>query len=264
MVGLMNTMDRPLRLDVRNVSLSFGSVHVLRGANLQVADFGITALIGANGAGKTALLNAITGIYHPQSGEILLDGDDICGETADTIAKRKVGRSFQHLELFQRLTLTENLLVFRDQFFRGSVLEQVLFLGRASRQEATQREEVEKVIDFFELWAHRDTPVKSLSYGMQKLIGFARAMVMQPKLLLLDEPASGLTREEKENLARFILRLRSDWKIPILWIEHDMDLVMDLADHVHVLQLGRSIASGSPNDVFADPEVRKSYLKTSN
>ena len=193
----MNTLGQPLRLDVRNVSLSFGSVHVLRGANLQVPDFGITALIGANGAGKTALLNSITGIYHPQSGEILLDGDDIRGETADTIAKRRVGRSFQHLELFQRLTLTENLLVFRDQFFRGSVLEQILFFGHVSRQEAAQREEIEKVIDFFELWAHRDTPVKSLSYGMQKLIGFARAMVMQPKLLLLDEPASGLTREEK-------------------------------------------------------------------
>jgi branched-chain amino acid transport system ATP-binding protein len=258
----MEPANRSLRLDVRNLSLSFGSVHVLRGACLQVPDSGITALIGANGAGKTALLNSVTGIYHPQSGEILLDGVDISGESADAIAKRKVGRSFQHLELFQRLTLTENLLVFRDQYFRGTALQQIFFFGEMAKQEAAQREEIEKVIDFFELWAYRDTPVKALSYGMQKLIGFARAMAMQPKLLLLDEPASGLTREEKENLARFLLRLRSDWKIPILWIEHDMDLVMDLADRVNVLQLGRCIASGSPSDVFANPEVRKGYLKT--
>jgi branched-chain amino acid transport system ATP-binding protein len=256
------TTARIPRLDVRRVSLRFGSVEALREASLQVPDFGITALIGANGAGKTALLNCVTGIYHPQSGQILLDGENLCGETADAVAKRKVGRSFQHLELFERLTTTENLLVFRDQYFRGNALQQMLFLGAAAKQEAQQREEIEEVIDFFELWSYRDTPVKSLSYGTQKLIGFARAMAMHPKLLLLDEPASGLTREEKENLARFVLRLRSDWKVPILWIEHDMDLVMNLADLVHVLQLGRCIASGSPNEVFADPEVRKGYLRT--
>jgi branched-chain amino acid transport system ATP-binding protein len=136
----------------------------------------------------------------------------------------------------------------------------MVFLGSAARQEAAQREEIEAVLDFFELWTHRDTPVKSLPYGTQKLIGFARAMVMRPRLLLLDEPASGLTREEKENLARFILRLRSDWKVPILWIEHDMDLVMDLADTVNVLQLGRCIATGSPAEIRANSEVRKSYL----
>lgn len=257
----MRQPDENLRLDVRTVSLRFGSVQVLREASLQVPDFGITALIGANGAGKTALLNAVTGIYRPQSGQILLDGEDICGETPDAIAKRKIGRSFQHLELFQRLTVTENLLVFRDQYFRGSVLGQMLFLGPTARQEAAQREEVEHVLDFFELWPFRDSPVKSLSYGTQKLIGFARAMVMRPRLLLLDEPASGLTREEKENLARFVLRLRSDWKVPILWIEHDMDLVMDLADRVHVLQLGRCIANGTAAEVFSSPEVKNSYLR---
>jgi branched-chain amino acid transport system ATP-binding protein len=250
-----------LRLDVRAVSLRFGAVQVLREASLYVPDFGITALIGANGAGKTALLNAVTGIYHPQSGEILLDGENIAGEPPDAIAKRKVGRSFQHLELFQRLTVMENLLVFRDQYFSGSALSQMLFLRGAARQEAAQREEIETVIDFFELWPYRDTPVKSLSYGTQKLIGFARAMVMRPKLLLLDEPASGLTREEKENLARFVLRLRFDWKVPILWIEHDMDLVMDLADTVHVLQLGRCIASGTASQISANSEVRDSYLR---
>lgn len=259
----MSDSIQSLRLDVRAVSLRFGAVQVLNEASIQVPDFGITALIGANGAGKTALLNSVTGIYHPQSGQILLDGENIAGETPEAIAKRKIGRSFQHLELFQRLTVTENLLVFRDQYFRGNVISQMLFLGAAATQEAAQREEIEAVIDFFELWPYRDTPVKSLSYGTQKLIGFARAMVSRPKLLLLDEPASGLTREEKENLARFVLRLRSDWKVPILWIEHDMDLVMDIADNVHVLQLGRCIASGTPADIRANAEVRSSYLRSS-
>lgn len=251
-----------LRLDVRAVSLRFGEIQVLREASLQVPDFGITALIGANGAGKTALLNSVSGIYHPQSGEILLDGENIIGEPPEAIAKRKIGRSFQHLELFQRMTVTENLLVFRDQYFSGNPLSQILFLGRAARQEAAEREVIEVVIDFFELWQYRDMPVKSLSYGTQKLIGFARAMVMNPKLLLLDEPASGLTREEKENLARFVLRLRSDWKVPILWIEHDMDLVMDLADSIHVLELGRCIASGTAENIRANADVRDSYLGT--
>jgi branched-chain amino acid transport system ATP-binding protein len=254
--------DDRLRLDVRSISLSFGSVQVLRETSLNVPDFGVTALIGANGAGKTALLNCVSGIYKPQSGEILLDGENIVGQSADVIAQRKIGRSFQHLELFQRLTVIENLLVFRDQYFVGNALSQMLFLGRAARQEALQREEIESVIDFFELWPYRDVPVKTLSYGTQKLIGFARAMAMKPKLLLLDEPASGLTREEKENLARFVLRIRSDWKVPILWIEHDMDLIMDLADIVHVLQLGRCIASGSPSEIRADTQVRNSYLRT--
>lgn len=254
--------NQKLRLDVRAVSLRFGEIQVLREASLQVPDFGITALIGANGAGKTALLNSVAGIYHPQSGEILLDGVNIIGEPPEAIAKRKIGRSFQHLELFQRMTVTENLLVFRDQYFSSNPLSQILFLGRAARQEAAEREEIEAVIDFFELWQYRDMPVKSLSYGTQKLIGFARAMAMNPKLLLLDEPASGLTREEKENLARFVLRLRSDWKVPILWIEHDMDLVMDLADSIHVLELGRCIASGTAENIRSNVDVRDSYLQT--
>jgi branched-chain amino acid transport system ATP-binding protein len=250
----------PIRLDVDSVSLRFGKVQVLREASFQVPDFGITALIGPNGAGKTALLNAITGIYKPQSGRILLNGEDIVGRAPNEIARQRIGRSFQHLELFDRLTVAENLLVFRDQYFLRNPLLTVGFFGGVARQEAEQREIIEEVIDFFELWPYRDIPAKSLPYGIQKLIGCARAMALDPKLLLLDEPASGLTREEKDNLARFILRLRSDWKVPILWIEHDMDLVMDLADRIHVLELGSCIASGSAAEIRDNTRVRESYL----
>jgi branched-chain amino acid transport system ATP-binding protein len=260
MVGMTQTNEQPPRLDVRGVTMRFGGVDVLREVSLEVPSFGITALIGPNGAGKTALLNAVTGIYHLEAGQVLLDGEDITGLPAHIIANKGVGRSFQHLELFQRLTVIENLLVFRDRHFSGNLLATLWFLGKTARQEAMERSVAEDVIDFFELWAYRDAAVTTLSYGTQKIIGFARAMAMSPRLLLLDEPASGLTREEKENLARFILRLRSDWKVPILWIEHDMDLVMDLADRINVLELGRCIASGTPSAIWDNPEVRKSYL----
>ena len=260
MVGMMTHGAHDPTLDVRGITLHFGAVEVLRDVTLQVPSFGITALIGPNGAGKTALLNVVTGIYHPQFGQVLLDGEDITGLPAHVIAGKGIGRSFQHLELFARLTVIENLLVFRDLKFVGSPLATLWFLGKCARQESEQRAAAEDVIDFFELWPYRDAPVTSLSYGAQKIIGFARAMAMSPRLLLLDEPASGLTREEKENLARFILRLRSDWKVPILWIEHDMDLVMDLADRIYVLELGRCIASGAPSEIRDNPEVRKSYL----
>jgi len=256
----MKTDATTPRLELRDLTLRFGAIEVLRKVTLHVPEFGITALIGPNGAGKTALLNAVTGIYHPQTGQVLLDGEDITGLSAHVIASKGIGRSFQHLELFQRLTVMENLLVFRDRHFSGSPLSTFWFFGKAARQEAQQRAVAEDVIDFFELWAYRDTAVTGLSYGTQKIIGFARAMAMSPRLLLLDEPASGLTREEKENLARFVLRLRFDWKVPILWIEHDMDLVMDLADRVYVLELGRCIASGTPGEIRDNAEVRRSYL----
>jgi branched-chain amino acid transport system ATP-binding protein len=260
MVGMTPAQGRVPRLDVRDLSLRFGALDVLREITLRVPSFGITALIGQNGAGKTAFLNAVTGIYRPQSGQVLLDGEDITGLPADSIAAKGISRSFQHLELFERLTVMENLLVFRNRCFTASPLSTFWFVGRAAREEAAERAAAEAVIDFFELWLHRDIVVGSLPYGVQKITGFARAMAMEPRLLLLDEPGSGLTRGEKENLARFILRLRSDWKVPILWIEHDMDLLMDLADLVYVLELGRCIAAGTPNEVRANAEVRRAYL----
>lgn len=248
------------RLEISNLRLRFGEVEALRGAEIIVPPEGITALIGPNGAGKTALLNCVSGVYRPNGGTILLDGEDITGLSPEVIARKGIGRSFQHMELFPRLTVTENLLLARDSYFRADPLSAMVFYGRVRRQEKEQRLAVEAVIDFFELWHYRDTPARALPYGTQKLVGFARAMALEPKLLLLDEPGSGLTRDEKENLARFLLRLRYDWGIPILWIEHDLDMVLDLADLIYALDLGTCIANGTPNEIRDDAHVAASYL----
>ena len=200
-------------LEIEDVSLSFGGLQVLRNVRLDVLKGNVTALIGPNGAGKTALLNCISGIYRPQSGRITFDGEDLIGRPPEQIARLGIARSFQNLELFPSLSVIENLLVARDDRFRGSVLGAALFWGPARRREIAEREAVERVIDFFELWPLRHVRAHDLPYGQQKIVGFARAMAADPKLLLLDEPGSGLTRDEKEDLARFILRLRFDWKV---------------------------------------------------
>jgi branched-chain amino acid transport system ATP-binding protein len=247
-------------LKVEDLSLSFGGLQVLRKAGIDALRGKVTALIGPNGAGKTAMLNCISGIYAPQSGRITLDGNDSLGQSPQHIARAGVARSFQNLELFPSLTVLENLLVARDQHFRGSVFGTALFFGPARRRELAEREKVERVIDFFELWPLRNIRAHDLPYGQQKIVGFARAMAADPKLLLLDEPGSGLTRDEKEDLARFILRLRYDWKISVLWIEHDLQMVSDLADRVHVLNVGECIASGTPEEVKQVPAVIDAYV----
>lgn len=249
-----------LILEIEDVSLSFGGLHVLRNARLDALRGNVTALIGPNGAGKTALLNCISGIYVPQSGRIKFNGTDLIGLSPERIARLRIARSFQNLELFPSLTVVENLLVARDHNFRGNVLGAAVFFGSVRQQEVTERERVEQVIDFFELWPVRNVRAQDLPYGQQKIVGFARAMAADPELLLLDEPGSGLTRDEKEDLARFILRLRYDWKVSILWIEHDLQMVMDLADRVHVLNVGECIASGLPEQVQHVPAVIEAYF----
>ena len=251
-------MDRIL--EIENLSLSFGGLQVLQEVALDAVRGGVTALIGPNGAGKTALLNCISGIYRPQAGRIRFGGRDLVGLPPERVARLGIARSFQNLELFPSLTVTENLLVARDGRFRGSVLEAAVFFGRPRRQEIDARETVEKVIDFFELWPVRHVRAHDLPYGQQKIVGFARAMAAEPELLLLDEPGSGLTRDEKEDLARFLLRLRYDWKVSVLWIEHDLQMVLDLADRLHVLHLGQCIASGAPHEVRQLPAVMKAYV----
>lgn len=247
-------------LEIEGLSLSFGGLQVLRNARIDALRGKVTALIGPNGAGKTAMLNCVSGIYAPQAGRISVDGNNIIGWSPERVARAGVARSFQNLELFPSLTVLENLLVARDQHFRGTALGAAIFFGPARRREFLEREKVERVIDFFELWPLRHVRAHDLPYGQQKIVGFARAMAAAPKLLLLDEPGSGLTRDEKEDLARFILRLRFDWEVSILWIEHDLQMVSDLADRVHVLNVGECIASGTPDEVKRMPAVISAYV----
>jgi branched-chain amino acid transport system ATP-binding protein len=247
-------------LDINGLSLSFGGLRVLQDLRIDAIEGEVTSLIGPNGAGKTALLNCISGIYRPQAGRILLSGTELIGRSPESIARMGVARSFQNLELFPSLTVLENLLVARDNHFPGNILSAAIFFGPVRRREIAERENVERVIDFFELWPVRHVRAHDLPYGQQKIVGFARAMAADPKLLLLDEPGSGLTRDEKEDLARFILRLRFAWKVSILWIEHDLQMVSDLADRVHVLNLGECIASGTPAEVKRVPAVITAYV----
>lgn len=247
-------------LEATNISLSFGGIKALNDVTVGVDSHEIVAVIGPNGAGKTALLNCISAIYRPQVGEVLLDGKSLVGARPDKVASEGIGRSFQHLELFDRLTVLENLLVARYCRGKAGTLRCALFWGLAQKEELRARERVEEVLDFFELWAYRHKPAASLPFGVQKLVGVARAMATDPRVLLLDEPGSGLTRDEKESLARFLLRLRADLGIPILWVEHDIEMVLDLADRVYVLDYGVKIAEGTPDEVAREQRVIDAYL----
>jgi len=247
-------------LEIRNLTLKFGGLTALNAFFLTAGDGELVAIVGPNGAGKTALLNCINGVYRPTSGRIVLDGQDITDMQVDTIALARVGRAFQHAELFPHMTVTENLLIGRHLLMRTGILSGALYFGRARREEAIEREKIERIIDFFELYRYRDIPAGSLPYGVQKLVGVARALALEPKLLLLDEPSTGLMREEKENFARFLLRIHHEMRLSMLWVEHDMQMVTDLADRIVVLNQGEVIADGLPDNVRRMPQVIEAYL----
>ena len=247
-------------LAVENVTLRFGGLVVLDDVSLAVERGELFALIGPNGAGKTSVFNCISGLYRPASGRIHFQGRDVVGMKPHDIARLGVARTFQHGELFPHLTVVENLLVGRHTRIRTSLVGEALF-GRCVReQEVEHRRVVEEILDFVELGRHRHTTVASLPFGMQKLVGFARALAIEPKLLLLDEPSAGLNRDEREDLARFILRIQHELGIPMIWIEHDMQMVADLADRIFVLDYGKPLAQGTPDEVLNDPRVIAAYL----
>ena len=247
-------------LAVRDVALRFGGIRALRSVSFEAAPSELIALVGPNGAGKTAMLNCINGIYHPHGGEILLDGEPLAGHPLWKMVDLGIGRAFQHAELFAHLTVMENLLIGCHRSFRAGAFLSGIYFGCARAEEVEARRRIESIIDFFELYRHRNTPVGMLPYGVQKMVGVARALASEPKLLLLDEPCTGLIREERENLARFILRIIHDLGPTIVWVEHDMQMVSDLADRVIVLNHGSKIAEGAPRDVAAIPEVVEAYL----
>jgi branched-chain amino acid transport system ATP-binding protein len=249
-----------MALEIRDLTLRFEGLMALNGISLRADDGELVAIVGPNGAGKTALLNCINGVYRPSVGRIILDGKDITDVPVDRIALARVGRAFQHAELFPHMTVTENLLVGRHLLMRTGLFSGAFYFGRARREEAEQRKSIERIIDFFELYRYRDVPAASLPYGVQKLVGVARALALEPKLLLLDEPSTGLMREEKENFARFLLRIRHELRLSMLWVEHDMQMVTELADRIVVLNQGEIIANGLPDHVRKLPRVIEAYL----
>jgi branched-chain amino acid transport system ATP-binding protein len=248
-------------LEVDALSLRFGGLQVLDRVSLRVARGELFALIGPNGAGKTSVLNCISGIYRGE-GAIRFQGHTISGRAPREIARLGVARTFQHGELFADMTVVENLLTGRHTRIRTNPLAEMFYLPTVRREEARQREAVESIIEFVELERYRRAAVGTLPFGIQKIVGFARALALEPAVLLLDEPSAGLNREEREDLARFILRIKHELGIAMIWIEHDMQMVADLADRIHVLDHGETLAEGAPEDVLRRPEVIEAYLGT--
>ena len=248
-------------LEIERLTLRFGGLVVLDGVSFSVDRGELFALIGPNGAGKTSVFNCISGLY-PGEGAIRFRGESLIGKKPHDIAALGVARTFQHGELFPQMSVIDNLLTGRHTRIRGNPLAEMLFLSSVRAEEMRQRAAVEKIIEFVELERYRHTAVGGLPFGTQKIIGFARALALEPAILLLDEPSAGLNREEREDLARFILRIKHELGIAMIWIEHDMQMVADLADRIHVLDYGRTLASGPARDVLKDEKVIAAYLGT--
>ncbi len=247
-------------LDVRAVTLEFEGLRALGGVSLTVPHGALAALVGPNGAGKTSLLNCVGGFYKPSSGAIEFEGKPIHGLSAHRIAARGIARTFQFVELFRHMSVLDNILLGRHRHMRAGVIAGALFWGRSRREEIREREHVERIIEFLELERFRKELIANLPFGIQKLVAIGRALAVEPALLLLDEPSTGMNREEKENLARFMLRIKHELGTTMLWIEHDMELVADLADTVTVLDFGEKIAEGRPDIILRDPRVAEAYL----
>jgi len=247
-------------LEVSGVSKRFGGLTANEDVTFTVESGQIVGLIGPNGAGKTTLFNMISGVLRPSSGRILFDSADMAVVSPWRFAAKGIGRTFQNLALFKHGTVVENILTGRHTHLRSSVAEAVLFFGRTRREEIEARRRVEYIIEFLEIEHIRDAIVGTLSYGQQKRVELARALACEPKLLLLDEMVSGMNQEETEDIARFVLDIRDELGITVLMIEHEMRIVMDISDRVHVLNFGRKIAEGTPAEVRRDPAVSEAYL----
>ncbi|HWL43092.1 MAG TPA: ABC transporter ATP-binding protein [Ilumatobacter sp.] len=247
-------------LDVNGITLRFGGVTAINDVSFDVHSGELFAIIGPNGAGKTSIFNTISQVYRPQEGDILFEGESLMGMRPDRVAQRGIARTFQNIELFPQMNVVDNLLTGRHIRMKGNVLDGALWWGRAKREELAARRHVEDIIDFLEIERWRKHPVALLPYGFQKRVELGRALAMEPKLLLLDEPVAGMNLEETEDMARFILDIRSELDIPMVMVEHDMGLVMDIADRVMVLDFGQQIALGTPDEVQNNPDVIAAYL----
>jgi branched-chain amino acid transport system ATP-binding protein len=247
-------------LEVEDLTLRFGGMTAIDQVGFSVDDGELFAIIGPNGAGKTSIFNCLSGVYRPQEGRIRFRGEDLRGLRPDHIARRGVARMFQNIELFDNLTVLDNLMLGRHQHLNYGTLSALLYAGRAKRAEIENRRAVEDIIDFLEIEAIRRSLVGMLPYGLKKRVELGRALAMSPQLLLLDEPVAGMNVEETEDMARFILDIRTELGVTMIMVEHDMGLVMDIADRVLVLDFGQWISLGPPTAVQNDPKVIKAYL----
>ena len=247
-------------LEIQDVSKSFGGVQAVQKVSIDVPRGQIMSVIGPNGAGKTTVLNMISGFYHPDQGRILLDGRDITHLAPSEIAKLRIARTFQNIALFSGMTVLDNLMLGRHVLMKSGVLSSFVYWGLAQREEVEHRKRVEDLIDFLKIQDLRRRPTGSLAYGLRKRVELGRALALDPKVLLLDEPMGGMNQEEKEDMARFILDVNEEWGTTIILIEHDMGVVMDISDRVAVLDMGQKIAEGKPDEVRVNPVVVKAYL----
>jgi branched-chain amino acid transport system ATP-binding protein len=247
-------------LALDDVHLAFAGVKAVNGVTLHVEPGELFAVIGPNGAGKTSLFNVMSGVYRPQQGRVRFLGEDVLGRRPNQIARMGMARTFQNIALFEHLTVIDNLMLGRHQHIGYGTASAVLWRGRARREEVEHRRVCEEIVDFLELEGWRGLPVGLLPYGVQKRVELGRALAMEPKLLLLDEPVAGMNLEETEDMARFVLDIRDELDVPIVMVEHDMGLVMDLADRVLVVDFGTPITTGTPEQVQQHPEVIRAYL----
>jgi len=246
-------------VEYRNVTLSFSGVRALDDVSLAIEAGTVVGVIGPNGAGKTSMFNCLSGVYRPQKGSVLLDGEDVRRLPPQQIARRGVARTFQNLGLFEQMTVLDNLLVGRHHLFRTPWWSDVLWTRRTRREEIAHREKAEEVIDFLELEAWRRSLVGSLPYGVRKRVELGRALCMDPRVLLLDEPAAGLNQQERQDLARYLLDIKQELGLTQILIEHELRFVLDLTDTIAVLDFGRKIAEGTPAAIVDDPRVAAAY-----
>jgi branched-chain amino acid transport system ATP-binding protein len=267
--GDLSTMQRGFAigkpiLELDAVSLRFGGVKALTNISFNVLEHEIRAIIGPNGAGKSSMLNVINGVYRPQEGTVTLRGEKLTDMTPNRAARLGISRTFQNIALFKGMTVLDNIMAGCSQREHANFLEVAFQLPRARQEETANRETVEEIIEFLQIEHIRKTPVKRLPYGLQKRVELGRALAAQPKILLLDEPMAGMNIEEKQDMCRFILDVNDHYGTTVVLIEHDMGVVMDLSDRVVVLDYGKKIGDGTPEEVRANPEVIKAYLGVSD
>jgi branched-chain amino acid transport system ATP-binding protein len=251
-------------LDVRDISLSFGGVKALTDISFDVKEHEVRAIIGPNGAGKSSMLNCINGVYQPQHGTISFRGKTFHHMDSHEVAEMGIARTFQNLALFKGMSVVDNIMSGRNLRIKSNLFLQALRIGPAQKEEEEHREFVESIIDFLEIQPYRKVPVGQLPYGLQKRVDLGRALAMEPQVLLLDEPMAGMNLEEKQDMSRFVLDVNDEFGTTIVLIEHDMGVVMDISDRVVVLDYGKKIGDGTPDDVRNNEDVISAYLGTSH